>query len=190
MVASRRGWSKNPDTASTARIETVQRWRLFFAHPTAQPRAKNQKPVRVPAGEVAGEQCVHLASEREVLRALGVAKHDVRTGVDRFVVGGPSTESMRNEPLGIGTPMVPGCSAARPGGRYAIRAVASVAPYMTNRSQPRCWPVSAQDRTLSGASPCLRAGGAVAGSGLRQGRHRDPRTCRSSSCCYCSVEED
>ncbi len=42
--------------------------------------------VRVPAGEVSGAKFVHLAPEREVLRALGVAQHDVRAGVDQFTI--------------------------------------------------------------------------------------------------------
>jgi hypothetical protein len=59
---------------------------------------------------------------------------------------------MRSAPPGIGTPIVPARSAASSGGRYAIRAVASVAPYMTTRSQPARSPAPAHRRTFSGAS--------------------------------------
>ena len=55
-------------------------------------------------------------------------------------------------PPGTGIPIVSAWDTARWGGRWAIRAVASVAPYMTWKSQPRSRPSCAYLATRSGAS--------------------------------------
>jgi hypothetical protein len=60
--------------------------------------------------------------------------------------------SRRNEPPGIGTPIAVGRDSASSGGRYAIRAVASVCPYMTKSFQPSRRPWAAYRTTRSGAS--------------------------------------
>ena len=57
-----------------------------------------------------------------------------------------------NRPVPTGSPTDEGSWAARPGALTAIRAVASVWPYMTRRSHPSRAPRSAQRRTRWGSS--------------------------------------
>lgn len=96
--------------------------------------------LRSEAGEVSGAELVELAAASEVVVVLGVPHHDVVAPEDQFAITPGSAEAgcgrSSNEPPGMGMPMAPGCSAARCGGRYAIRAVASVCPYITNSSTP------------------------------------------------------
>src|SRR5690606_32939423 len=106
-----------------------------------------QQPRLVEPPDVAGDELVHRRRVGELDGRLGVAHHHVRAPVhDQPAplgpLGAPSAGSGRSlsSPPGIATPTASGWVAASSGGRYAIRAVASVCPYITYRSMPRSCP--------------------------------------------------
>ena len=88
--------------------------------------------------------------------ALGVPEHHVGARVDELADAGLVDLRHRVEPERAARDRdrrrAPGCSAASSGGSHAIRAVASVWPYITTRSQPARRPRPRQARTRSGAS--------------------------------------
>ena len=143
--------------------------------PSRPGRAGRRSPRARRAAAGPGRPCASssmVAAERQVGRRLGVPEHHVGAVVDELA--GPSLgpghrpqrESARPGPA---RPIEPGAAAARSGGRTAIRAVASVWPYITTRSKPLRWPSSAYLQHPLGSHPAAGLG-EVAQRRARRGR--------------------
>ena len=106
----------------------------------AEPPGDLPEPVRPAPAQVAGAQLGDGAAARQVGRRLGVPQHHVGPGVDQLAGARrrrPAPARSERRPPGTGQPIAPGGQrSARPGGSTAIRAVASVWPYITTRSKP------------------------------------------------------
>ena len=124
--------------------------------------AGRRPPTARRGGRGPGRRCAARArssAQREVGGLGGVAEHHVGAGgrrARRRRARGRPGRSSRSELEGAcraaGGRSTSGAAQRRGrAGSTLIRAVASVAPYITNRSKPRRWPSSANARTRSGA---------------------------------------